>query len=179
MPGGCKFNDYPTQKTIGCILMGRADAPELSVWHRYQSFLGYDVIIRLRIYPGYHCAGYAEKAAAGFWKGDPDGEWYLRSVYPGPPGSSRGQVSWGCPVCASSLPDGGVYWGCGSLYPQAETGRILYVETGSWHCWFWPDLEPFCNKSSVVFRAFSWEFGIALLPRSGYTVYSVRKEGSE
>ena len=49
MPGGCKFNDYPTQKTIGCILMGRADAPELSVWHRYQSFLGYDVIIRLRM----------------------------------------------------------------------------------------------------------------------------------
>lgn len=25
---------------------------------------------------------------------------------------------------------------CGSLYPQAETGRILYVETGSWRCWF-------------------------------------------
>ena len=31
----------------------------------------------------------------------------------------------------------------------------------------------------MVFQAFSGEFGIALLPRSGYTVYSVRKEVSK
>ena len=131
------------------------------------------------IYPGYYCAGYAKKAAPGVWKGDPDGERYVRSVHPGSPGGGRGQVPWGCSVCASSLPDGRNHRGCGNLYPQAEMWRILYVETRCGRCWFWTDQERFCNKSSVVFQAVFGELGIALLPRSGYTVYSVRKEGSE
>lgn len=33
-----------------------------------------------------------QKAAPGVWKGDPDGERYVRSVHPGSPGGGRGQV---------------------------------------------------------------------------------------
>lgn len=34
----------------------------------------------------------------------------------------------------------------------------------------------YSGKSSVVIQAVLGQFGIALLPRSGYTVYSVREE---